>query len=65
MAGVHVPIPVPMAHYPFGGWKNSLFGETHIYGPDGFRFYTRGKVVTRRWNEPEDGGVDLQFPTHN
>ena len=65
MVGINVPIPVPMAHYSFGGWKNSLFGETHIYGPDGFRFYTRGKVVTRRWNEPEDGGVDLQFPTHN
>jgi malonate-semialdehyde dehydrogenase (acetylating)/methylmalonate-semialdehyde dehydrogenase len=64
MIGINVPIPVPMAHYSFGGWKNSLFGETHIYGPDGVRFYTRGKVVTRRWTEPQDAGVNLQFPTH-
>ena len=65
MIGINVPIPVPMAHYSFGGWKNSLFGETHIYGPDGVRFYTRGKVVTRRWTEPKDAGVNLHFPTHN
>ena len=65
MIGINVPIPVPMAHYSFGGWKNSLFGETHIYGPDGVRFYTRGKVVTRRWTESKDAGVNLQFPTHN
>jgi malonate-semialdehyde dehydrogenase (acetylating) / methylmalonate-semialdehyde dehydrogenase len=65
MIGINVPIPVPMAHYSFGGWKNSLFGETHIYGPDGVRFYTRGKVVTRRWTEPKDAGVNLQFPIHN
>jgi malonate-semialdehyde dehydrogenase (acetylating)/methylmalonate-semialdehyde dehydrogenase len=65
MIGINVPIPVPMAHYSFGGWKNSLFGETHIYGPDGVRFYTRGKVVTRRWSEPQDAGVNLHFPTHN
>jgi malonate-semialdehyde dehydrogenase (acetylating)/methylmalonate-semialdehyde dehydrogenase len=65
MIGINVPIPVPMAHYSFGGWKNSLFGETHIYGPDGVRFYTRGKVVTRRWSEPQDAGVNLHFPTHD
>ena len=64
MVGINVPVPVPMAHYSFGGWKDSLFGETHIYGPDGIRFYTRGKVVTRRWAEPADAGVDLSFPTH-
>jgi len=65
MVGINVPVPVPMAHYSFGGWKDSLFGETHIYGPDGIRFYTRGKVVTRRWAEPADAGVDLSFPTHS
>jgi len=65
MVGINVPVPVPMAHYSFGGWKDSLFGETHIYGPDGIRFYTRGKVVTRRWVEPADAGVDLSFPTHS
>jgi malonate-semialdehyde dehydrogenase (acetylating)/methylmalonate-semialdehyde dehydrogenase len=65
MVGINVPVPVPMAHYSFGGWKDSLFGETHIYGPDGIRFYTRGKVVTRRWAEPADAGVELSFPTHS
>jgi malonate-semialdehyde dehydrogenase (acetylating) / methylmalonate-semialdehyde dehydrogenase len=62
MIGVNVPIPVPTAHYSFGGWKDSLFGESHIYGDDGVRFYTRGKVVTRRWPEARSAGVDLAFP---
>src|SRR2546421_792069 len=52
MVGINVPIPVPVAYYSFGGWKNSLFGDTHIYGPEGINFYTRGKVVTSRWADP-------------
>jgi len=63
MVGVNVPIPVPVGYYSFGGWKASLFGDTHIYGPEGFRFYTRGKVVTSRWNEA-NAGMNLGFPTH-
>ena len=63
MVGVNVPIPVPVGYYSFGGWKASLFGDLHIYGEDGFRFYTRGKVVTSRWNDPS-AGVNLGFPTH-
>ena len=52
MIGVNVPIPVPMAFYSFGGWKDSLFGDHHIHGPEGVKFYTRAKVVTTRWPEP-------------
>ena len=52
MVGINVPIPVPVAYYSFGGWKNSLFGDLHIYGPEGIQFYTRGKVVTSRWPDP-------------
>ena len=52
MVGVNVPIPVPVAYYSFGGWKASLFGDRHIYGPEGIDFYTRGKVVTSRWPDP-------------
>jgi malonate-semialdehyde dehydrogenase (acetylating)/methylmalonate-semialdehyde dehydrogenase len=63
MVGINVPIPVPMAYHSFGGWKDSLFGDLHVHGPDGVRFYTRGKVVTRRWPEPAARGVDLGFPT--
>jgi malonate-semialdehyde dehydrogenase (acetylating) / methylmalonate-semialdehyde dehydrogenase len=63
MVGVNVPIPVPVGYYSFGGWKASLFGDLHIYGEDGFRFYTRGKVVTARWDENQTG-VNLGFPTH-
>ncbi len=63
MVGVNVPIPVPVGYYSFGGWKASLFGDLHIYGEDGFRFYTRGKVVTARWDE-SGAGVNLGFPTH-
>jgi malonate-semialdehyde dehydrogenase (acetylating)/methylmalonate-semialdehyde dehydrogenase len=62
MVGINVPIPVPAAPYPFGGWKDSLFGDLHIYGEDGVRFYTRSKVVTSRWPDPAQRGVDLGFP---
>ncbi|HEY3942881.1 MAG TPA: CoA-acylating methylmalonate-semialdehyde dehydrogenase [Acidimicrobiales bacterium] len=62
MVGVNVPIPVPMAYYSFGGWKGSLFGDTHAHGPDGVRFFTRGKVVTTRWPDPGPAALDLGFP---
>jgi malonate-semialdehyde dehydrogenase (acetylating)/methylmalonate-semialdehyde dehydrogenase len=62
MVGVNVPIPVPVAYYSFGGWKSSLFGDSHIYGPEGINFYTRGKVVTSRWPDPATSKVDLGFP---
>ncbi|GIF38325.1 CoA-acylating methylmalonate-semialdehyde dehydrogenase [Actinoplanes xinjiangensis] len=62
MVGVNVPIPVPVAYYSFGGWKASLFGDTHMYGPDGIHFYTRSKVVTSRWPDPGTSSVDLGFP---
>jgi malonate-semialdehyde dehydrogenase (acetylating) / methylmalonate-semialdehyde dehydrogenase len=62
MVGINVPIPVPVAYYSFGGWKNSLFGDSHIYGPEGINFYTRGKVVTSRWPDPATSKVDLGFP---
>ncbi|MHB8305502.1 MAG: aldehyde dehydrogenase family protein, partial [Vulcanimicrobiaceae bacterium] len=63
MVGINVPIPVPVGYYSFGGWKQSLFGDLHIYGEDGFRFYTRGKVVTSRWHD-SNAGMNLGFPTH-
>ncbi|MGA8112991.1 MAG: CoA-acylating methylmalonate-semialdehyde dehydrogenase [Actinocatenispora sp.] len=62
MVGVNVPIPVPVAAYSFGGWKDSLFGDLHAYGPDGIQFFTRTKVVTSRWLDPSHGGVNLGFP---
>jgi malonate-semialdehyde dehydrogenase (acetylating) / methylmalonate-semialdehyde dehydrogenase len=62
MVGINVPIPVPVAYYSFGGWKASLFGDRHIYGPEGIEFYTRGKVVTSRWPDPATSKVDLGFP---
>ena len=62
MVGINVPIPVPMAYYSFGGWKNSLFGDTHAHGLEGVHFYTRGKVVTSRWLDPSHGGINLGFP---
>ena len=62
MIGVNVPIPVPISAYSFGGWKNSLFGHAHIYGPEGFAFYTRAKVVTTRWPQPSESQIDLGFP---
>jgi malonate-semialdehyde dehydrogenase (acetylating)/methylmalonate-semialdehyde dehydrogenase len=64
MVGVNVPIPVPMAFYSFGGWKSSLFGDTHVYGTDGVHFYTRTKAVTSRWLDPSHGGVNLGFPVN-
>ncbi len=62
MVGVNVPIPVPMAYYSFGGWKSSLFGDAHVHGREGIHFYTRGKVVTSRWPDPQHRGVNLGFP---
>ncbi len=62
MVGVNVPIPVPVSYYSFGGWKASLFGDTHMYGPEGVNFYTRTKVVTSRWPDPSTSTVDLGFP---
>ncbi|WP_035859235.1 CoA-acylating methylmalonate-semialdehyde dehydrogenase [Cryptosporangium arvum] len=62
MVGINVPIPVPVATYSFGGWRNSLFGDVHMYGAEGVRFWTRGKVVTTRWPDPSHRGVDLGFP---
>jgi malonate-semialdehyde dehydrogenase (acetylating)/methylmalonate-semialdehyde dehydrogenase len=62
MVGVNVPIPVPVGYYSFGGWKASLFGDAHMYGPEGIDFYTRGKVITARWPDPATSQVDLGFP---
>jgi malonate-semialdehyde dehydrogenase (acetylating)/methylmalonate-semialdehyde dehydrogenase len=62
MVGINVPIPVPVAYYSFGGWKSSLFGDHHIYGPEGIDFYTRTKAVTSRWPDPATSRVDLGFP---
>jgi malonate-semialdehyde dehydrogenase (acetylating)/methylmalonate-semialdehyde dehydrogenase len=62
MVGINVPIPVPVAYYSFGGWKSSLFGDLHMYGPEGVQFYTRAKVVTARWPDPGTSKVDLGFP---
>jgi malonate-semialdehyde dehydrogenase (acetylating)/methylmalonate-semialdehyde dehydrogenase len=62
MIGINVAIPVPVSSYSFGGWKNSLFGHSHMYGPEGFDFYTRGKIVTTRWPSPSESQIDLGFP---
>jgi malonate-semialdehyde dehydrogenase (acetylating)/methylmalonate-semialdehyde dehydrogenase len=62
MVGINVPIPVPVSYYSFGGWKNSLFGDHHMYGPEGINFFTRSKVVTSRWPDPRTSSVDLGFP---
>jgi malonate-semialdehyde dehydrogenase (acetylating)/methylmalonate-semialdehyde dehydrogenase len=62
MVGINVPIPVPVSYYSFGGWKASLFGDTHMYGPEGINFYTRTKVVTSRWPDPTTSAVNLGFP---
>jgi malonate-semialdehyde dehydrogenase (acetylating)/methylmalonate-semialdehyde dehydrogenase len=65
MVGINVPIPVPVSYYSFGGWKSSLFGDSHVYGREGIHFYTRGKVITTRWPDPRHRGVNLGFPqTH-
>jgi malonate-semialdehyde dehydrogenase (acetylating)/methylmalonate-semialdehyde dehydrogenase len=71
MIGINVPIPVPMAFYSFGGWKDSLFGDHHIHGPEGVRFYTRGKAITSRWPATQAtaaasgdaGSASMNFPT--
>jgi malonate-semialdehyde dehydrogenase (acetylating) / methylmalonate-semialdehyde dehydrogenase len=68
MIGVNVPVPVPVAYYSFGGWKRSLFGDTHAHGPEGVHFYTRQKVVTSRWIDPAarpEGGLELGFPQND
>ena len=62
MVGINVPIPVPVAYYSFGGWKASLFGDSHAHGTEGVHFFTRGKVVTSRWPDPQQGGINLGFP---
>jgi malonate-semialdehyde dehydrogenase (acetylating)/methylmalonate-semialdehyde dehydrogenase len=62
MVGINVPVPVPVAFYSFGGWKASLFGDLHMYGPEGIQFYTRAKIVTARWPDPGTSKVDLGFP---
>ena len=63
MIGVNVPIPVPMAFHSFGGWKRSLFGDTHMHGPDGVRFYTRMKAITQRWPTGIRAGAEFVMPT--
>ncbi len=65
MVGVNVPIPVPVGAYSFGGWKNSLFGDSHVYGPESVHFYTRSKVITSRWPDPSASQVDLGFPSNS
>ena len=65
MVGVNVPIPVPVGAYSFGGWKNSLFGDSHVYGPESVHFYTRSKVITSRWPDPSTSQVDLGFPSNS
>ncbi len=65
MVGINVPIPVPMAYYSFGGWKNSLFGDSHAHGTEGVHFFTRGKAVTSRWLDPSHGGINLGFPENS
>jgi malonate-semialdehyde dehydrogenase (acetylating)/methylmalonate-semialdehyde dehydrogenase len=62
MVGINVPIPVPVAYYSFGGWKNSLFGDTKAHGVEGVHFFTRGKAITSRWLDPSHGGINLGFP---
>jgi len=63
MVGINVPIPVPMAFHSFGGWRSSLFGDHHMHGPEGVRFYTRLKTVTQRWPEPDSVRADFSIPT--
>lgn len=65
MVGVNVPIPVPVGSFSFGGWKDSLFGDSHIYGPESIHFYTRSKVITSRWPDPDQSRIDLGFPSNH
>jgi malonate-semialdehyde dehydrogenase (acetylating)/methylmalonate-semialdehyde dehydrogenase len=62
MVGINVPIPVPVSYYSFGGWRASLFGDTHMYGPEGMKFFTKGKVITSRWPDPSTSEINLGFP---
>jgi malonate-semialdehyde dehydrogenase (acetylating)/methylmalonate-semialdehyde dehydrogenase len=62
MIGINVPIPVPVAYFSFGGWKHSLFGDSRAHGEEGFRFFTKTKVITSRWLDPSHGGINLGFP---
>ncbi len=64
MVGINVPVPVPVGYHSFGGWKDSLFGDTTMYGPEGIRFYSKAKVITSRWPDPANSRVDLGFPTN-
>ena len=64
MVGVNVPIPVPVAYHSFGGWKDSIFSDTAMYGPEGVRFYTKPQAITTRWPDPASSSVDLGFPTN-
>ena len=64
MVGINVPIPVPVAYYSFGGWKSSLFGDLHMYGPEGIQFYTRAKIVTSRWPDPGTSQDRPRVPAH-
>jgi malonate-semialdehyde dehydrogenase (acetylating)/methylmalonate-semialdehyde dehydrogenase len=63
MIGINTPIPVPTAFYSFGGWKSSLFGDLHVYGTDGVKFYTRTKAITARWLDADTSGPSMQMPT--
>jgi len=65
MVGINVPIPVPVGYHSFGGWNDSFFGDTTMYGPEGIRFYTRPKVITSRWPDPSTSSVDLGFPRND
>ena len=65
MVGINVPIPVPVGAFSFGGWKDSLFGSSHIYGPESIEFYTRSKVVTTKWPNPDQSKIDLGFPSNS
>ncbi len=65
MIGINVPIPVPVGYHSFGGWKDSLFGDTKAYGPDAVHFFTRQKAITSRWLDPSHGGINLGFPQHD
>jgi len=65
MVGINIPIPVPMAYYSFGGWGDSLFGDTPVHGMEGVRFYTRLKTISTRFADPSQGGANLGFPTND
>ena len=63
MVGINIPIPVPVAYHSFGGWKNSLFGDLHVHGPEGVRFYTKQKAITSRWPTGIRSGAEYTMPT--